>query len=376
VGRLWLVLAVVAVLGAPALAKREPACTDVEVHTLPTPGAFNVPTNARVWLLPANGTWTPVDHAIQPSDLQPQTHYVLDLPLKHTAFTTGGGRDDTAPTAPRIDNVSIALFKVIASDVPGSDGPEVEPTVPRRLSRLHISGLFDADTAVVRIDFEQGTETLATYYTTPDQLDICGLDVSLAPGTVTVVLVALDLAGNASPTVRATTTAVADDAERLKKFKWQCIPPARDEGLTPLLVVLSLLSLIVVLAAIGLRTRRAQVQAEPIALASLEYLARTVRSHAQLELAIIAAACAAVSVDTLGRVITATFPLLGWRVLLGLVQWAQARRFLRLLAYDGVTGQLAGDRASIVAGKQVASLRATPRMIARARRHALPKATL
>jgi hypothetical protein len=135
VGRLWLALAIVVALGGTALAKRDPACTCAAPRVLPAPGSVDVPTNARLWRLPATAA---PDQPIASYELTPHTRY--EIRDGGTSFTTGAGGDGSAPVEPDLAMVSITLA--------GSDATGRKP-----VSILHVASTMDADVAVVQLRF-------------------------------------------------------------------------------------------------------------------------------------------------------------------------------------------------------------------------------
>lgn len=320
-----------------------------------------MPTNARFWTIPANGTTPTPDQPIQSYELQPHTTYELNA--QQLSFTTGAGRDDTPPTEPGIGYVSITLAR------PTGD-----------VASLAISGTFDQDTAVVRVRLVTANGWV-TYYTTPDALHVCDAGIAVEAGPVHVEIVALDLAGNASSPATFDATATFDPA--YEPFCGEAHHHVRCG--TPLVALvyfapfIGLVALVVLLLVVAIRSgrRRGHAEVEPLSLASATFLARAVRLRAHITLAAAAVAGGVASLND-GLLVLAFIasPVLVWLVIAALVRWAQASQFSRLLGYDGVTAEVHGDRVTIVVGGKVAFLRASPRLVERAKRNALPRASL
>lgn len=358
-GRLWLALALLVALASTAAANC--ACrTDV---ILPRSGATGVPTNARFWHIPASGITTTPDQRIQVYELAPHTAYELNAP--HLSFTTGDGRDDTPPVAPRIDKVSVAL------DHTGVQG--VHP-----VGQLQIDGTFSNDTAIVRIDLTTPSG-MTEYFTTPDTLSVCDLGFGLPPGNVDVAITAIDLAGNQSSpvTYNATATVAADDVPT-------CAPPSRMRGpCVPFFLVeelgwwllgpLAYITVLVIVSSARTRRRRA-ITPDPIALPAVEALARAIRRTAILRFA---------AVGTVITIATRAPALLGYAsaaivmfVFVTAAGWDAATKVLRLASYDGATATVRGDEVSIKVGGKEANVRAAPWRVQRAKAHGVPRATI
>ena len=351
--RWWLVLVVLGVLAGTASAERDPgACLCGATITLPHQGATDVPTNARFWTLPPTAD-TP-DQPIQSYELAPHTTYELEA--QHLSFTTGAGPDDTPPMEP---GVGALTFVIVAGTY-----------------ELHIAATFDSDTAVVRIRFRD-----QTYWTTPDRPTLCIAYTPGMGGTAEAEVVAFDLAGNASAPVTIHTTAWLVQPDQATCY---------DEHHhvrcgTPLIAFvyfapfIGLVGLVVMLLAVAIRAarRRAHAEIEPLSIASATYLARAVRLRAHLSLAFVAAIAAGASVsDWLAMAAILVSPLLAVLAIGALIRWTQASRFSRLLGYDGVAAEVQADRVTIVVGGKVAFLRASPKLVAKAKRNALPRASL
>src|SRR3569833_934349 len=108
-------------------------CTRAAPRVLPAPGAGDVPTNARLWRLPATSA---PDQPIASYELAPHTHY--EIRDGNTSFTTGASPDGSAPVEPGLAMVSITLT--------GSDS-----TGRKQVSILHVASMMDSDDTDVRL---------------------------------------------------------------------------------------------------------------------------------------------------------------------------------------------------------------------------------
>jgi hypothetical protein len=242
-------------------------------------------------------------------------------------------------------------------------------------TELHLAATFDSDTAVVRVRFRG-----QTYWTTPNMPTVCG--AALAPGSdAEAEVVAFDLAGNASAPATIGVTRYVVPEEQATCFEdhhhVRCGNPLIAVVYLAPFIGLIGLALMLVVVAFRASRRRGHADIEPLSIASAVYLARAVRLRAHIALAFVMLCSAGASIND-GIAVLA---ILGSPVLIAiaigaLVRWAQASRFARLLGYDGVTAEIHGDRVTIVVGGKVAVLRATPGLIEKAKRNALPKASL
>ena len=348
--RLW--LALVIVLPHAALANRAPACTCAASRVLPAPGSVDIPTNARLWRLPATSA---PDQPIASYELAPHTHY--EIRDGNTSFTTGAGRDDSAPVEPGLAMVSITLA--------GSDS-----TGRKQVSILHVASMMDSDVAVVRLTFLDALGEV-TYYTTPDALSVCEPDIALTAGPVRVTLTALDLAGHASGQQTIETQAILD-----RSYQPSCRRPVDSAIgmllflLVPIAIVFGLVVLLVINARLSTRAAPAP---GPMAIPAVEALARTIRLRALVLLVAFAAVCTytLTPADFLALAAVSS-PLL---VVIAYIALA-ASRALRLHRYDGVTAEARGAHVEILVGKQRVTLRAPRWLVNRKRYHGVPKATL
>jgi hypothetical protein len=359
-GRLWLALALLAALVSTATAR--PACACRTEVLLPKPGATGVPTNARFWRITPT-TSTP-DQRIQVYELAPHTTYDLSAP--RLSFTTGDGPDGTPPVDPRIGHVAITLDHTAAG-------------VLHHLAELTIEGTFSTDTAAVRVALTTPSGTVVLY-TTPDELNLCDVDLWLAPGNIDLAITAIDLAGNPSSPVTYNATAMVGDEdvapcnEREPHWRGPCVPFFLFEELAWwLLVTLAYLTPLVIVSSARARRRRA-ITPEPIALPAVEALARAIRKAAILRFA---AAGAAITIAMRAPAVLwyASAAIVIFIFVTG-VGWDAAAKVLRLASYDGATATVRGDEVTVEVGGKSASMRAAPSRVWRARQHGLPKATL
>lgn len=361
-GRLWLALALLVTITGDAAAKREPACACRHDVVLPRVGAVDVPTNAHFWYLRADGVLATPDRPIQPYELAPHTAYALSSPP--LSFTTGAGRDETPPLAPGIGAVSF----VLSSAAHGGT---------RAVTLLHIAGTFDPDTAVIRLTIGDDQRT---YVTTPDALTICDTGLELAARPTTVTIVALDLAGNASPPTTYTTTPVVDrDPPRI------CRPGStRHRGGLDYIVVFMLAPFVLAIlyciylaiAAASRANRRRTAEPTPLPVPAAEALARDVRRSSAIGIGVVVVAgVLAFRSDVLAVLMLLVAPSLLIGVVVAAYRWYVATRLLRLAAYDGATATLRDTEVRVSVGGKHAILRATPARVRRAQDHGLPRAT-
>jgi len=357
VARLWVALAMVVALAGTALAKYQPPdCSCIDHDVLPRPGAVDVPTNARLWIFGEGPTvGAAPDQPIRTYPLEPHTHY--DLSNGHTSFTTGEGPDRTPPVEPGIGGVTIAV----------GEG---------RVQNIQVNGTFDADTAVVRIELAGTTDRL-TFYTPANHVSLCDPRFAVTPGSYTVTITAIDLAGNESDPV--TLTAATTPASGFMS----CV--SHEPRGTVFVGILVFAPLVLALGAAFLLLRaararsaaRARASREPFALPATEYLARAVRLHALFVLTCIAGSAAVATVDDdLMYLVMYGSPILVVLIFQAISRFVDATRALGLLRYDGVTAELKYDQVEVAVGKQQVVVRASQSLVDRARHRGVPKATL
>ena len=347
-------LLALAALATPAHAKRDPGCACPVKRVVPAPNATDVPTNAHFWRLPSQTPGTP----IKPYELATHTGYVLE----DTSFTTGSGPDHEPPITPSVAAASIAL--------------ESHAGLRLRISTLHITATTSPDTAVVHLHFFDGHHDV-DYYTTPDQLTVCDPDLLIVPGHVRLDVSAIDLAGNESePDTRELDT-VSDQypsptCDSTTKLSWR--QTHDDEiGYAFLLGILGV-GAFVVLTNVRTRRRRAAARDE-LALPAAEYVVRTQRLLAMATIVV----CGIAASVVLRRYVVysdGAAPLIALVVIDAILTYIAAGRMRVLLRYDGATATVQYDEVTVTIAKQTVTLRASPRVVARARHHALPRATL
>jgi hypothetical protein len=215
-------------------------------------------------------------------------------------------------------------------------------------------------------------------YTTPDELSLCDVDLWLAPGNIDLAITAIDLAGNQSSPVTYNATAMVgdEDVAPCSERHWPgpCVPFFLFEALAWwMLVTLAYLTPLVIVSSARARRRRA-ITPEPIALPAVEALARAIRKAAILRFAAAGA----------GITIAMRAPAVLWYASAAIVififvtgaGWDAAAKVLRFASYDGATATLRGDEVRVTVGGKEALLRAAPWRVARARRHAVPRAVI
>jgi hypothetical protein len=190
----WLVLVGLVVLAGHAHARAlpDPTCACPTRLVLPERGTAAVPPNARSWVVEAHG-------AVHYPARVPADQLMGVTATDDSSIATRSDRDDVPPAAPR--NVTIAIE---------STGGYAD------VESIALQGDFDPDTALVRIDIDDGSGVVSML-TTPWRLNLCEPGFQLASRFVTVEVRSIDLAGNESaPHVTRRITAVpGDEAERL-----------------------------------------------------------------------------------------------------------------------------------------------------------------
>lgn len=343
-------LVLLVALAAPASASAKPApvpaCSCESTRVLPAPSAVDVPTNARFWRLPSR---TPGPR-IKPYELAPHAAFVL----RGVSFTTGSGPDDEPPIPPSVAAASVALSGT-------------------RVARLHITAATSADTAVVHLRFSDALGAV-NYYTTPDQLSVCSPDLEIMAGHLRLAVTAIDLAGNES----------AADITELDTTS-EPVPPScaaavssEDRAHIGLAFLLALGGIGLYLSRANLRRRdRERTALTAFALPAVEEVVRATRLRSLATIAVVGIATSLALHDhALAAYAIAVTPLGAVLVIDALLRHVTAGRVRALLRYDGATADVQHDTVGVVVGKQRAMVRAAPRIVERARHHALPKATL
>src|SRR5689334_21654720 len=206
-----LAVAIVVALAGTAHADRVAPgrCQPLAPLVLPADGA-HVPLNTKVWQLGAKEgfydyrTWaggatksiTVQGELFDRNEDHPALRYALhDLEPDHIyslspqrassmlTFETTGEVDTTPPPAPIVSGIEVLL--------------EYQPLERMPVAALRFHASASADTALLQIVVEDriGQYTVTT---TPQHTNICLPGIRLAPGSVTVAVYALDLAGNRS----------------------------------------------------------------------------------------------------------------------------------------------------------------------------------
>lgn len=396
--RRWSLAVVVLVLSTISAEAREPCGREPRIEILPAPGARDVPRNTRLWVLGAQpGTWEVTggdltwvgagtvltrdpqsrvtaqrfelaglaadrSYAARGVDFGPSTH-----------FATGALEDHTAPAAPFVRALAIAV-----RDHRGGD-----PAIPE----LSLDVALDPDAAMLRFTFETGGRSVSAIATpgtlrklerpAPSQHRcgvgrgpaMCDAMLALAAGDrVRVSITAIDLAGNESPaTTHVVEVAVlglhdADDLEPLHGHG-----PLRALGMGA-----SVLAVLALLLIRHFRRTTAVAGATPraISLLAAERLARGVQRHHG-----VIAAIGVVGVPTL--VATGLGPLAVISTIVGCIGlrgFFIARAVLQLIE-RGPGGASAEAFAHVVVvhtDDEEVRLEVAPRALAAALRHAVP----
>lgn len=343
--RWWLALFMVMMVAGTARAIRPVECACPARVVLPHRGANGVPTNTKVWVLGPEGL------EILSPNLDPGAHY-HDAD-RGVVFTTGASRDDVAPEAPRDVHVTIA----------GHGADEIV------IDSVALYGMYAPDTALVRVEIVQNgwAEVLTT---TADRLFLCEPTLRLRPGSASITIRAIDLAGNESEPYMTTTNVLVTN-----EFTRSCSGPV-DHGheshahrLLPLGVLLIGLALIGGL--VFLAVRRASKKygpGEPLSLLVAEGVTRRllrwfVLWSAMQIAAVLGLFAAGATALPVGIAAATTVTLL---------RIANARRLLRLLDRPGALAVRRGRKLTVVAGTASASLRASNQDFVQAERAAIP----
>ncbi|MBV8760011.1 MAG: hypothetical protein JO257_22160 [Deltaproteobacteria bacterium] len=350
-------------LTAPALAKRDPVCNCTDRRVLPRASDIDIPTNTLFWRLPSDSR----GYVIKPYDLAPRSDFVVEA----VRFTTGSGPDHEPPIKPSVAAASIGLA-----------GPDTDPDGRAYVTRLHVAAATSGDTAVVHLHFLDARGAV-DYYTTPDQLSVCEPLIQLAPGHVRLEVTALDLAGNESP---ADTIELDTSVEPMPpRSCWKHLSGHDVIEVRPRTDSDPLVAVALALIACGLylthMTKRGSTRAQStpavFALAAAEYLARAARRRALATIVLLGAATG-VALHNAQLVPYAEGACLFGILIFGhaVATYIAAGRVRVLLRYDGATANVRFDEVAVEVGKHRAVLRTSPRLVDRARQHALPRATL
>lgn len=331
---------------APAFANSNSPCSCESARVLPAPNSVDVPTNAHFWRLPSRTPGPP----IKPYELAAHAGFIVE----GVSFTTGAGPDHEPPIAPSVAAASVSLSGT-------------------RVARLHVTAAASADTAVVHLRFI-GATWAVNYYTTPDQLDVCNPDIEVVPGHVRLAVTAIDIAGNESAadiTELDTTTAAVPPACTA------ALPTNRRAHLA-LAFLLGLAGMGLYLSRTNLRRRdRERTAVVPFALPAVEQLVRAQRIRSLAMIAVVGLATSIALDDHSVTIYGAALSPFGAVVALdAVIRYIMAGRVRVLLRYDGAVADAQHDTVGVCVGKQRVMMRAAPRLVDRARHHALPRASL
>jgi hypothetical protein len=116
---------------------------------------------------------------------------------------------------------------------------------------------------------------------------------------------------------------------------------------------------------------------EPLPLPSVEYLARLQRLRAALAAGTLVAVTSVIAMAYgVLTVVAVGAPVLAWAAVVTFVVMLRTGRALALAACNDATAEVRYDHVDISARGRHTVLRASPRLVLRAREHALPRATL
>jgi hypothetical protein len=117
--------------------------------------------------------------------------------------------------------------------------------------------------------------------------------------------------------------------------------------------------------------------AQQLPLPSVEYLVRTLRVRAAVALtALVALTCATTTSYGVFTVLVLGAPLLAWAAIVAIIVLMRTRRALALIAYDDAILEVRYDHVDITARGWHTLLRASPRLVQRAREAGVPQARI
>jgi len=284
-------------------------------------------------------------------DLEPNHMYQLDGQSVGLSFETTGEVDTTPPAMPIVLGMEILL--------------EYQPLERMPVAVLRFDANPSADTALLQIVVEDriGQYTVTT---APHRTNICFPGIRLAPGTVSVSVFALDLAGNRSGGVREPVQ-VADPTSQDPEGHVRC--GMGSMGLIlfgPVLLAGLLLGILIVLSLRHWRTQ--QGEGEAVSLLVADHIARAVAGRAAS--GSIAALAAFVSAWIFGQGLLVL--LVGLIACVPLSTLLASRRVLRELDADRARAELRETVLIVRSAKGQARLATSTRLIDRARNHAVP----
>jgi len=237
---------------------------------------------------------------------------------------------------------------------------------------LQLAGTFDRYTSIVRIRLHtaSGDQVLET---TPDQLQLVQPKLLSPVGTVTLDVISSDGRLDSEPT---RVTVVAQRHRR----------PDSPAGMLFMLLVwgaaaVGMVGMVAVLFSMRAteaeraRVRRATDPSPLLAAAAEEHI-RTVALRALFSLVVVAAiVVVTIATDILFIPIVGA-PMLLVIALPALLRVVNAGRAIALLHRPDASAQTRLDQLEVFAASRHVTLRSSPKLVERARRHALPKATL
>ncbi|HEX5062767.1 MAG TPA: hypothetical protein VFV99_25515 [Kofleriaceae bacterium] len=379
-GMRLIVVGVLVALASSAHADRiVDRCEPLAPRTLPVDGAKNVPLNAKIWQLGTKEGFFDYDVGSvtdrrtitvqsQPFDRN-EDHPVVTYPLRDLqpsllywfhgtgttiSFETDSSIDTTPPDLPTVDEVQIEL--------------EYQPLERMPVARLRLASHVTADTALLQIAVtdRSGTQTVTT---TPDHTDICRPGLRLTPGRVRVRVFALDLAGNRSASDDGQPF-VVDVADPTAKDPQGHV--GADLGNVSLILfgpVLLAAILLGILLVISLRHWRVQRgEGEPVSQLVADHIARAVFRRASS--GSVAAAAGVVSAFVLHNSLLVIVVAL--IACVPLSAFIASRRVLRELGRDRARAELRETVLVVYSPNGQARLATSPRVIDKARAHAVP----
>ena len=269
------------------------------------------------------------------------------------------------PAAPRVTSASLEV------------GAQRTSTGLYDVERLHLEATFAP--SVIRVRISIGSlDAKSTIETTPDHLDLVRPPVPSPLGAVRIYVVGVDADQRTSPSA-------AFDVVAQRYHPIRCGSPFALLFLAiPLVYVLIVIGALLAMRAREARRTSARLAAEPsgIALPAAEDHIRAVALRALLAIVLVTAilvvsiTAALASTDDLLFIPIFGGPLLAVIALTAILRVVNAGRAIALLHRPGAAASTRFDQLEVSAGGRQVTLRSSPRLVERARRRALPRATL
>jgi hypothetical protein len=275
-----------------------------------------------------------------------------------------------SPALARFDPPSPPLVRDAHIEV----GSQLTSTGLYQVTRLVVDVELDARATHVRITIGDGAD--ASWIDTPSfsHIDLAYPDLRSHLGTVrlSVEAYAADSGDTGLPAVRHVVV------QRKQPHRGDDLGFIGLFVIAPFLLALGVGLTLVLVARVRMR-RRAAMPAAPFALPAAEQLARSIRLRSLAILAGLAALAGYATTIASDDVVVIGFfvsPALLVVALAALVRLIDAMRAMRLLRHDGALAEVRLDQVEIIAARQRVVLRGSRWLVDRARRHAIPRASV